>query len=960
MIETEVFDFFARTELPAPALGADEVRRHLHETFSMTGDLKELGSQQDQNFLVTDHDTGEPLGVLKLTNPVFSEAEIELQSLAADTVAEREPALRIPRVVVGPHGPMSAWWDTSAGRLHARVLEFIGGTTLMGSGYLSPATVARLGELAGKVSVALSDMTHPASTRVLQWDLRHAGRVIEALLPDEPDSRIADLARSVAERATQHLTPVMARLPLQLGHFDLTDDNVVAPHGPCAVPDAVIDFGDVAESWAVNEIAITVSSLLHHDGFTPVDALTAIRAFHALRPLTEDEADALWPLVALRGVVLVLSGRQQVRIDGQNDYADSALDRELRILEQAASVPLPVMTTLIRDGLDMAVRPGPVWSGAPLIADVADATVLDTGTTAPLNDEGRWSDPTTLADAAVATLASGSSAVVLPAWHPRLTGAPMRTPAAPATVPTALTVWLAREADLDVPAGGELEPADDGVTISVADQVVRLTGFSPDGVTLPARTPIEIQLTRAHEDPVPLLVDARYAHAWRRVAGDPAPLIGLPPLAAERRDDTLVRRHQVLAEVQEHYYAEPPRIERGWREYLADTDGRVYLDMVNNVTSVGHAHPRVVEAAHRQMRLLNTNSRFNYRGIAEFAERVSATLPDELDTVFFVNSGSEATDLAIRIAMAATGRPDIVAMREAYHGWTFASDAVSTSIADNPNALATRPEWVHTVDAANGYRGVHRGADADKYAPEAVAVIDALAEAGTPPAGFICESYFGNAGGVALPDGYLEQVYTAVRRHGGIAIADEVQVGYGRLGEWFWGFQQQNVVPDVVAVAKSVGAGQPIGIVVTRRAIAARYRTQGYFFSSTGGSPVSSAIGLAVLDVIQTEGLQENARIVGAHLKNRLMGLAESHPIVGTAHGSGLYLGLEFVRDRETLEPATEETAAICDRLLSLGVIMQPTGDYLNVLKIKPPLCVTKESADYFVDCLDHVLTTGW
>lgn len=395
-------------------------------------------------------------------------------------------------------------------------------------------------------------------------------------------------------------------------------------------------------------------------------------------------------------------------------------------------------------------------------------------------------------------------------------------------------------------------------------------------------------------------------------------------------------------------------------EFLADVDGRVYLDMVNNVASVGHAHPRVVEAANRQMRLLNTNSRFNYRAIAEFAERISAKLPDELDTVFFVNSGSEATDLAIRIAMAATGRTDVVAMREAYHGWTYASDAVSTSIADNPNALATRPDWVHTVDAANPYRGVHRGEDAVRYAPEAVRVIDDLAASGTPIAGFICESYFGNAGGVALPDGYLAQVYAAVRRHGGVAIADEVQVGYGRLGEWFWGFQQQQAVPDVVAVAKSVGSGQPIGVVITRRDIAERYRTGGYFFSSTGGSPVSSAIGIAVLDVIEQEGLQENARVVGAHLKARLLALADEHPIIGTVHGSGLYLGLELVRDRVTLEPATEETAAICDRLLTLGVVMQPTGDFQNVFKIKPPLCVSKESADYFVDSLERVLATGW
>ncbi len=224
----------------------------------------------------------------------------------------------------------------------------------------------------------------------------------------------------------------------------------------------------------------------------------------------------------------------------------------------------------------------------------------------------------------------------------------------------------------------------------------------------------------------------------------------------------------------------------------------------------------------------------------------------------------------------------------------------------------------------------------------------------------IAETYFGNAGGVALPDGYLTQVYAAIRRHGGLAIADEVQVGYGRLGEWFWGFQQQGAVPDIVAVAKSIGGGHPLGAVITRREIADRYRTQGYFFSSTGGSPVSSAIGMAVLDVIEKEGLQENARVVGAHLKSRLEELGGRHPLIGTVHGSGLYLGVEFVRDSETLEPATAETAAICDRLLELGVIMQPTGDFQNVLKIKPPLVVTRASVDVFVDALDRVLTTGF
>ncbi|AYJ48264.1 aminotransferase [Rhodococcus sp. P1Y] len=957
-----VFDFFAQPELPTPTLDVDEVRQLMYETFGLTCAVTELGSQQDQNFVVRDLDSSAPVGVLKLSNPVFSESEIELQDLAARIVAEREPTLRTPQVVAGPRGPMSAWWDTSQGRIHGRMIEFISGTTLMGSSYLSPATVARMGELAGKVSVALSEVDHPASGRVLQWDLRYADRVIATLLPDEPDVDVSRFIAAATESAGRQLNTVASALPRQLGHFDITDDNVLAATTPGSLPDAVIDFGDVSESWAVNEIAVTVSSLLHHDGFTPVDAMPAIRAFHSARPLSEGEIDALWPLVVLRGVVLVLSGRQQVRLDAGNSYADAALDREFRILRQAVSVPCAVMTETIRCALGFAPRSRPTWRGTPLIGGVADAVTIDASTTSTINDEGCWLDQQTLEDAAFTALDAGAPAVVVPAWSARLTGAPSRTPAEPATVSTALTLWLAQDTALDLPADGVITQDDNGITVMSGEDLIHFVGMpvSANTVVLPGRTPIDIQLTRAGSEAVPLRVEPSYARGWFVLAGDPAPILGLPATIVDADDDTLERRERLLAEVQEHYYADPPRIERGWREYLVDVDGRVYLDMVNNVASVGHAHPKVVAAAHRQMHLLNTNSRFNYRAITEFAERITATLPDELDTVFFVNSGSEATDLAIRIAMAATGRTDIVAMREAYHGWTFASDAVSTSIADNPNALATRPDWVHTVDAANSYRGLHRGDDAARYAPEAVQFIDDLAAAGTLPAGFICESYFGNAGGVALPDGYLQQVYAAIRKHGGVTISDEVQVGYGRLGEWFWGFEQQKAIPDVVAVAKSIGSGQPVGVVVTTRKIADRYRTGGYFFSSTGGSPVSSMIGLAVLDVIQQEGLQENAREVGGHLKSRLQALATEHPIVGTVHGSGLYLGLEFIRDHTTLEPATEETEAICNRLLELGVVMQPTGDFQNVLKIKPPLCVSKDSVDYFVDSLDRVLTTGW
>ena len=590
-----------------------------------------------------------------------------------------------------------------------------------------------------------------------------------------------------------------------------------------------------------------------------------------------------------------------------------------------------------------------------------------------------------------------------------------------------------------------------------------------------ARARVHVSVRRAGTPEPPPLVRPEYAAGWLALTADPAPLLGLPPTPPEPRD-LLARRAAAFAPVQEHYYADPPRIERGWRHHLVGTDGRVYLDMVNNVAVLGHAHPRVEAAAARQMRRLNTNSRFHYAAVVELSERLAALLPEPLDTVFLVNSGSEAVDLALRLAMAATGRRDVVAISEAYHGWTYLTDAVSTSVADNPNALTTRPDWVHTVPAphrtpgpatagaghrrtaseppptghdhqmgarsgqnwpelrppgdqavgaatpgpapahladtadasqtpgalrgegavcedvgtppagreraaagqevggavvagaaagapapgvgrvapAAGAGGVtaHAGAEA---AAAAVAVIDELAAQGHPPAAFVAEAFFGNAGGIPLPDGYLAAVYAAVRRHGGLAVADEVQAGYGRLGRWFWGFEQQGVVPDVVAVAKAMGNGHPLGAVVTSREVAQRYRAGGYFFSSTGGSPVSCVIGTTVLEVLEEEGLQGNAARVGAHLKARLAAL--DHPIIVAVHGEGLYLGVELARDGE---PATEDTARICDRLRELGVIMQPTGDHLNVLKIKPPLCLDAEGADFFVDALDRVLTEGW
>jgi 4-aminobutyrate aminotransferase-like enzyme len=473
---------------------------------------------------------------------------------------------------------------------------------------------------------------------------------------------------------------------------------------------------------------------------------------------------------------------------------------------------------------------------------------------------------------------------------------------------------------------------------------------------------LQVQLCLAPGVAAPAFATPSSAAAWRRLCPDPSPLLGVP-CAAPRLDPAavLALRDSAYARVQGRYYDEPPQIERGLAEHLFDTTGQSYVDMVNNVALLGHAHPRMTQAVTRQWHLLNTNSRFNYEVISEFTTRLAALAPDGLDTVLLVNSGTEATDLALRIAFARTQREIVIAVVEAYHGWSVAADAVSTSLADNPNALATRPPWTRFLDSPNSYRGLHRGDSASAaYAREAVAKIDAMATAGDLPAAFIAEAVYGNAGGVLLPDGYLAAVFAAVRAHGGLCIADEVQVGYGRLGHHFFGFEQQGVVPDIITVAKAMGNGHPIGGVITRREIAESLRDTGSFFSSAGGSTVSCRAGLAVLDALEEDGLQANAAAVGDHIATRVRQLAERHSLIGALHGMGLYGGIELVRDRETLEPATEETFAICERMRELGVIVQPTSDRMNVLKVKPPLCITRASCDFVLDQLERTLLEGW
>lgn len=404
-------------------------------------------------------------------------------------------------------------------------------------------------------------------------------------------------------------------------------------------------------------------------------------------------------------------------------------------------------------------------------------------------------------------------------------------------------------------------------------------------------------------------------------------------------------------------YRDPLKIVRGEGAYLFDASGRAFLDLVNNVCHVGHCHPAVVAAGQEQMALLNTNSRYLHDHIVEYARRLTATLPDSLDVCFFVNSGSEANDLALRLARNFTGRQDVVAVADAYHGNLSSLIDISSYKFDGPGGRG-KPERTHIVPVPDGYRGPYRGSGEEIAALYGETVVEAVASAGhrgRPVAAFIHESIISCGGQVVLPPGYLQRAYEATREAGGICLADEVQVGFGRAGSHFWAFETQEVVPDIVTMGKPMGNGHPLAAVVTRRAIADAFANGMEYFNTFGGNPVSCAIGLAVLDVVEGEGLQQRAHELGGVFLEGLRDLAMRHSLIGDVRGLGLFLGIELVRDQQTLEPAAEEANSIVEAMRQRGFLLSTDGPLHNVIKIKPPMVVTRKDIERVLEALEVV-----
>ncbi len=821
----------------------------------------------------------------------------------------------------------------------------------------------------GRVAAAMVD-----SLRLLEidpqarhhWDLRETRTAIAAHRSEAVDARQIAIIERALEAFERDALPVLAGEPATALHQDLNDHNVLVERrdGRLMVS-GVVDFGDLVCGPAINELAVAVAYAMLRRAHPLDAAASVVEGWASVRgPLCVDEAAAVVALAS--GRLLVNALTWSARSDDQPAYARARSTHTWATLYRLAEIPTKVA----------AARLSPATPCALSVAGVVPAVAAGALVEFDLDPRADAFDAVDPTDAgAVVAAVSGDTHIIGHNTVRLDRAAPADGEGGPATIQLGVEVTI-KPTTVVAPLPGVVvtthpllieHPLDDrtvtsrwrGVTVDIeagaavdAGTPLGTTGAEPLGVQL-------LDLEVKAGEMIPDFVRPADRSAWTSRSIDPSGLLGLrpgPPVDHEP-GSVLEKRNDHLASSQRYYYREPVNLVRSWGCEFIDANAHTYLDAINNVTHVGHANPRVVAAARRQMHRLNTNSRFVYEQMGDYAERLAATLPDPLEVVFLVCTGSEANDLALRIARQVTGNEQIVVIDGAYHGNTTAVTGISPDRYSGPGGEGPPPTTseVPRPDRFRGPYGYNHPDPGSAYAADARKVIDDLVATNKAPAAFIAESLMGTSGQIVLPEGYLRQVFAAVRGAGGLCISDEVQVGFGRLGETFWGFELGDVVPDIVTMGKPMGNGHPIAAVVTTREIADAFDRGMKYFNTFGGNPVSCAVADAVLDEIEQQELQARSAEVGAFFKAQLERLAADEPRAVDVRGVGLYLGVEFA-DPVTLEPLPWLAQEVSERMLQRGVVVYPNGVFGNCLKLKPPMVFDRNDVDRFIAALGATL----
>ncbi len=907
--------------------------------------------------------------------------------------------------------------DGNGTSFHIRLLERLPGVPLAEVRPHPERLLSSIGRAMGRLDRALEGFTHPEQKRSLKWSAANAGAVVEGALELTPTAERREMLRDCLKRIEDQVEPELSSLPQGVIHNDANDYNLLVSDGEVS---GILDFGDMIEGPLVSELANACAYVMFEKA-DPFRAARAVATgYHQVRPLGDDELRLLFPLIVTRLAMSVAICAHQSRDEPEKEYLRVSEASAWKLLSwlraqstsfahfgfrAACGMPPHPRAAAVAAHLE-SISPASVlpWQAGTEKVHVFDLSVgsksiecLDVVTDVARFTELLFSQMKRKgARLGVGRYDEARALYTTEAFRPQH--------GEPRTVHLGIDLFVEAGTEIRSPLAGRVHsfavndaPLDYGPTIILehtteeGDRFYTLYGHlsldSLDGLArgkevTPGETIARVGAPAVNgswpphlhfqivldlldkEGDFPGVAAPSERDLWLSLSLDPSRLLGLPQTARSPREDTSRlrnRRSERISSSLSLSYQEPLHIVRGHGVFLYDAEARPYLDMVNNVCHVGHSHPRVVDAIARQAAVLNTNTRYLHPNVVDLAERLTALLPRQappLEVVFFVNSGSEANDLALRLARARTGRKTTLVLDGAYHGNLTSLIEVSPYKFDGPGGEG-RPAHVHKLDMPDGFRGRYRRADPEhgrRYVEDAIDLVSALASKGTPVGALIAEAILSCGGQVVLPPGYLASLFRAVREAGGVAIADEVQVGFGRVGSRFWAFDAEDAVPDIVTMGKPFGNGHPLGAVATTRDVADAFQTGMEYFNTFGGNPVSCAAGLAVLDVLEDERLPENALVSGKLLLDGLRSLQDRHPLLGDVRGRGLFLGFEMVKDRESLAPAASEASALVNRMKEEGVLLSTDGPLRNVIKIKPPLVFSAADADLFLTRLRRVL----
>ncbi|MDF1573931.1 MAG: aminotransferase class III-fold pyridoxal phosphate-dependent enzyme [Bacteroidales bacterium] len=999
------------TDYPKVKITRKQAEFLSEELFGIQGVAMALPGEIDFNFRIESPDQSY---LLKVARPGTEQDYLEFQQAILQHVARSPAEIISPVPLPNLRGNfISEIKDKSGNIRKVRLLTWVKGRLWSGVNPVNDKLLFSLGEEAGRLTRALQGFEHPLAERDFEWDLAQSGWTgkYEHLFSGEK----LEILRYFREKFNGIQASYM-EFRKSVVHNDANDNNVVVSED-LADPKvrAIIDFGDAIHTQIINDVAVTIAYAVMGKPDPLGAAIALVKGYHKHFPLLEEELEVLYVLVAMRLVLSVSKSAINREMEPDNQYlliseapawellrkwkslspgfahygfrqscGFSAHPQEKLFMDWAAEHPVSLISLLPSiqkeqvHPLDLSVSG--TWIGDREEAGDQDLFQFRIDRLQKEVPEkiiaGGYLEPRALynTESYDRTGNKGkekrSIHLGIDLWVPPST--PVHTLFDGEVVVAANNKGDRQYGGLIIlkHQAGELcfytlyghLTVKSALKHRVGDQIkqgeqVGVIGDYPENGNWPPHLHFQLMLSRlSYVNDFPGVAYPGERELLKSICPDPNLLFRQPGLEAVRAEDlseTIAYRRKHLGKGLSLSYEEPLKMVRGDGIYLIDHQGRKFLDTVNNVAHVGHEHPRVVRTGQRQMAVLNTNTRYLHDNIHAFSRELLSTFPEELSVVHVVNSGSEANELALRMARTCTGQKDMIAMEVGYHGNTTGCVSISSYKFDGKGGSGA-PEHTHIVPLPDRFRGIHKGENSGPlYAAHMQEQIDHIHARGRKPAGFICESIISCGGQIELPEHFLEMAYASVRKAGGICMADEVQVGCGRTGRQFWGFQLHGVIPDIVTIGKPIGNGHPLAAVVCTREVADAFANGMEYFNTFGGNPVSCAIGTEVLRVIREEKLQENALDTGSYLKNELKKMQKEFPLVGDVRGQGLFLGIELTDNQ--LNPQTDKAAYLARRMKELGILMSTDGKDVNVMKIKPPLVFSREHADQLLETLRRI-----